>query len=112
MINIITLLAIPAFAVGPSVGPAPAPEDSSSMTVVVVQNDRNVPVTVYVQSELGELKLGVVGPGADTTMRIADYLVTEGDIRFFVQPKGQLEEGSALVDVERGQRVGLVIPPR
>src|SRR4029079_14054806 len=39
--------------------------DSTDMTLVEVQNNRNVPVTVYGQNSWGELKLGVVP--AETT---------------------------------------------
>lgn len=111
MFTIITLLAMPLLAGTPAPPKASAPVDSAAMTLVVVENDRRVPVTVYLEHGDEDIRLGVVGALGDTTLRIPDYLAGD-DVRFFVQPKGQLEEASGALDVARGAHVGLVIPPR
>jgi hypothetical protein len=114
MINFITVLAFPILLAAPpadSTAP-PAPVDSSNMTLVVVQNDRSVPATVYLQDEVGEYKLGVVAPFATTTLSIKSLLLMEGDVQFFVHPAGQIDESTELMDLHRGERIGLVIPPR
>jgi hypothetical protein len=111
MYSIITLLTLPLLAGTPSAPPSPTPVDSSAMTLLVVQNARRVPATVYIERGGEDIRLGVVGAFGDTTMRIPDYLA-EGNARFFVEPAGQIEEGTDDIDVERGTHIGLIIPPR
>ncbi|MEO7084722.1 MAG: hypothetical protein ABI442_12915 [Gemmatimonadaceae bacterium] len=114
MISLMTLLALPALATAPA---APATThnlvavDSVGMALVVVQNDRTVPVTLYLETDNGEIKLGVVAPLAESTMRIPDYL-SHDDVQFFAHPEGQIDQTSGYIDLRDSQRVGLVIPPR
>jgi hypothetical protein len=82
------------------------------MTFVVVQNDRLAPVTVYAQNAEGEYTLGVVAPNSTTALAIPEYVMTDGDIDFFVQPRGGFEEDTGVLEVHRGDQVGLVVPPR
>lgn len=111
MFSLITLLALPLLGGTPSAPRVSAPDDSAAMTLLVVQNDRRVPATVYLERGGEDIRLGVVGAFGDMTMRIPDYLA-EGDVRFFVEPTGEIEEATSVVDVERGKHIGLVIPPR
>jgi hypothetical protein len=111
MVGIITLLSVPLIG---GASPAPrtsAPEDSAAMTLVVVENDRRVPATVYLERGNEDIRLGVVGAFGDGTLRIPDYLA-DGEARFFVEPAGQIDESTGSVDIERGTHVGLVIPER
>ena len=111
MLGIITLISVPLLG-GTSPAPrAPAPKDSAAMTLVVVQNDRRVPATVYLERGDEDIRLGVVGAFGDTTLRIPDYLA-DGEARFFVEPAGEIDESTSLIDIERGKHVGLVIPER
>jgi len=86
--------------------------DSADVTMVEVQNDRKVPVTVYAQDSWGEVKLGVVPADSTVTLRVRNTLVGRGDIDFFVQPRGQPEEETGYLDVRLGERLGIVVPPR
>ena len=111
MSSILALL-VPFFTATADNGAAPAaPADSSAMTLVVVQNDRDVPVTVYAQNDVGEYKLGVVSPGDARTLQNKQYIFSEGDIEFFVQPKGELEQAAGPITVRRGERIGVLVPP-
>jgi hypothetical protein len=114
MIGISTLLALRLLALPPGARPTiPREElDSASMTLVVVQNDRSVPVTVYAQYEWSESKLGVVLAGASKTFRLSEYFLESGDVDFFVQPTGQAEEESGNMEIRRGEHVGVIVPPR
>ena len=115
MINFIAAVAFPivmAAAAPSQVATSSAPLDSSVMTLLVVQNDRSVAVTVYAQDELSELKLGVVEPYGMATFEVAPYMVAEGEVQFFVHPAGQVDEASQPLELTRGERVGLVVPPR
>ncbi len=115
MINMLTLLSLPFFAAPTAAVPdssVAAPADSAAMTLIVVQNERNVPVTIYAENEFGEYNLGIVNADGTQTIQLARYMVEHGALKFFVQPKGQLEESSDPIDVDIGQRIGLVVPVR
>jgi hypothetical protein len=86
--------------------------DSSEITMVEVQNDRKVPVTVYAQDSWGETRLGVVPADSTITLRVRTAFVGRGDIDFFVQPRGQPEEETGYMEVRQGERLGIVVPPR
>ena len=87
--------------------------DSSGLTLVEVQNDRHVPLTVYAQDSWGEIRLGVVPPDSTVTLRLRDSFVRDGaDVDFFVQPRGQAEEETGFMEVRRGERLGVLVPPR
>ena len=89
-----------------------AATDSSNVTLVEVQNDRKVPVTVYAQDSWGEIKLGVVPADSTVTLRLRDDFVSRGDVDFFVQPRGQPEQETGYLEMHRGERLGIVVPPR
>ena len=110
-LGIITLLSVPLLGAISPAPRAPAPEDSAAMTLVVVQNDRRIPATVYLEPGDKDIRLGVVGAFSDTTLRIPDYLA-DGEARFSVEPAGEFDESTSLIDIERGTHVGLVIPKR
>ena len=61
------------------------------MTLVVVQNDRNVPVTIYAQNSVVEQKIGTVDAFSTATINIDDVMRWGADIEFFVQPAGEPE---------------------
>jgi hypothetical protein len=86
--------------------------DSSAMTLVEVQNDRNVPVTVYAQDSWGEFELGVVGADSTATLRVSDPVVVDGDIDFFVRPRGEPTQETGTVEVHRGERLGIIVPAK
>jgi len=81
------------------------------MTLVVVENDRDVPVTVYAQNDVRERKIGVVEPFSTETIAIDDFTYGRTDIQFFVQPLGELELGTDRMQIERGEHLGLIVPP-
>ena len=114
MLNFIATLALPVLMAGaPPVTAAPsAPIDSTDMTLVVVENDRNVPVTIYGQNGAGESKLGVVAPHASVTMAVKDVELDWGPVTFFVHSPGAADESSGSLDIHRGEHVGLVVPER
>jgi hypothetical protein len=86
--------------------------DSSAMTLVEVQNNRNVPVTVYAQDSWGEVELGVVAADSTVTLRVSDAVNPDQAIDFFIHPKGRPDEDTGNVEVHRGERIGIVVPAR
>jgi len=89
-----------------------APIDSASATLIEVQNDRHVPVVVYAQDSWGEVELGVVPPDSTVTLRLSDAVVERGEVDFFVHPKGAPDQETGYLDVRRGERLGILVPPR
>ena len=73
---------------------------------------RHVPVVVYAQDSWGEVKLGVVPPDSTVTLRLSDAFVSRGDVDFFVHPKGQPDQETGYLEVRRGERLGILVPPR
>lgn len=114
MISFIATLAFPVLlaTASPSPSAPAAPVDSATLTLVVVQNDLTVPVTVYAQNGAAEYKLGIVAPLGTETLSVPDYALLEGDIQFFVHPVGQVDESTVPLELHRGERVGLVVPQR
>ena len=115
MSNLITLLAVPLFAVAPS-GHTPrndAAADSARMTLVVVQNEQPTPVTVYADEASGEYRLGVVPAFSTETLRIPDPLVIDqASIDFVVAPKGSFDQDTGYLEVRRSEHIGVIVPPR
>ena len=114
--DIITALLSLQLAVAPTIAPfysAPgAVEESSQMTLVVLQNNRGVPVTVYAEDEWGDVKLGVVDADATTTLRLPRHMVERGDIRLFIVPRGQAEESTGPLDLSPGDQIDVIVPKR
>jgi hypothetical protein len=113
MINIIALLAFPVLTAAPAPRATPSePVDSADMTYVVVQNDRNVSVTVYEEDDFGDTKIAVLAPYESQTIDLHEFVFARSSIQFFVKPRGQQEEGSGLLDVSPGDHLGLVVPAK
>lgn len=112
MLTIAGLLIAPLLATSATRPPKKAVEDSSSMTLVVVQNNRNVPVTLYVQNDETETRLATIAPLSNTTIRIPAYLTDQGEVSFFVHPQHELDEGTAPMEVRQGAHVGLIVPAK
>ena len=112
MLNLIALLTAPLLggALPPARASARMNDDSSAMTLVVVQNQRKVPVTVYLERGSEDIRLGVVDALADTTFRLPDHVV--GDVQFFVDPRSGVEESTEYVNLEAGEHIGLIVPAR
>ena len=111
--NIVALLAFPTLIAAPARSAEPSePIDSAAMTAVVVQNNRNVPVTVYAEDDFGDTKLAVVAPHETMTIDLHKYVYQRSAIQFFVKPRGELEEATGVLDVSPGDHLGVVIPAR
>jgi hypothetical protein len=114
MSHFITLLTLPFFAAGHTHhAKTETPADSARMTLVVVQNDRPTPVTIYADEASGEYRIGTVPAWEMETLRVPDALVLdESNIDFYIAPRGDLDLESGYLEVHRGEHVGLIVPPR
>ncbi|MCC6318739.1 MAG: hypothetical protein IT361_13745 [Gemmatimonadaceae bacterium] len=90
--------------------PAHAARDTTS---VLLQNDRTVPVTVYLETGGREIQLGKVGPMATSTLVIPRWLVSyETPLHIFVHPANGDDQDSGLLEVNTGDRIGVIVPAR
>lgn len=112
MLTIAGLLIAPLVAGSSPRPPKTGVVDSASMTLVVVQNEQKVPVTLYVQNDASDTRIAVISPMTDTTVRIPDYLVEAGEVTFFVHPDHALDESTSPIPVERGEHIGLIVPAK
>lgn len=88
---------------------AAAPIDSAEMTVVVVQNDRAVPVKVVLEHGAVDVTLGVIPAGSDSALRVPDRFDGD-DVRIFVEAPGSLDQSTDLLNIERGEKLAVVVP--
>jgi hypothetical protein len=86
---------------------------SSARGTVTVQNNRDVPVTVYVDHAPLEVRIGTVAP-----MQIASLPLPEGDavagreVRFYLHPSRGPDLKAEAFIAHPGARIGLMIPDR
>jgi hypothetical protein len=106
-------------------GPIAAPRDSSEVmtavippderaeTTLTVENERNVPVTIYAEEGDFDHPLGRVGAHDESTFVLPAWLSGPGQgVRLFVHPLNGFDLASDLLDVTRGEHIGVRVPPR
>lgn len=87
---------------GTAQGPAP---------VVQVQNDKNVPVTVFIDRGPFDLRLGVVGAMQTATLKLPGWVVNAGeDVQVFVHPEGGSDLASQKFSLRRGATLAVLVP--
>ena len=82
-------------------------------TEVVVQNDENVPVTVYVEWGSEELRLGKVDAMDTAHLALPAWLITsEADVDIIVHPTRGFDQETGYLEVRRGDTIGVIVPAR
>jgi hypothetical protein len=80
-------------------------------TQLVVQNNREVPVTVYLEAAPFERELGKVEAMRTATFDLPDGMQREGKVvEVLVQPRGQLALSAKAMMSDDGSVLGLVVP--
>ena len=109
-----TLLAVQLAAASPMIAPRHdggfATEDSSAMTLVLVQNNRHVPVTVWAEDAWGDFKLGVVAADGSGSFFLKPRLLMNGQVRLFVISPGRANEDTGLLQMSPGDAIGVTVP--
>lgn len=97
--------------------PAPAHSQAQHRTptmqhaIVQVQNDRNVPVTIYVEHGDFDIRLGVVKPMQMANLRIPSWLEREGeDLQVYAHPEGGMDLATQHFTWRSGARLGVLVP--
>jgi hypothetical protein len=79
---------------------------------VAVQNNRDVPVTVYAEDGAFDVKLGTVGAFQVSTLPLPERELYRESIRFLVHPARGFDLETEAFDVHPGVALGLMIPDR
>ncbi len=111
----ILALTLLAAACGPSGQPGSSPSQRSQVTILRVENQAWMDMTIYVMDagSGARRRLGMVSATAETNLRIPDAVVGPGRaLRFVADPIGNQQTASSFeIYVRPGQRVTITIPP-
>ena len=78
---------------------------------IMVQNNRNVAVTVLVEQGNFDMRIGTVPAASTATLVLPARLLYEGaTLNVFVHPEGGLDLAAQAFDVRPGIRLGLIVP--
>lgn len=102
-----TLVTTPSIAWAQGTGRQAAPQQAT----VRVQNDKKVPVTVFIDRGEFDVRVGVVGPMQTATLKLPSWVVNGGsDVQLFVQPEGGNDLESQDFPVHPGVQLGVLVP--
>jgi hypothetical protein len=109
----IILLALPLLAAACAPATAPAARDAAPETILVVENQSPVQVTIYVLREAHRERLGTAASLGTTRLRIPSHvLFGPTPLRFEISPLASREAPiSQQITVVPGEEVTLRIPP-
>lgn len=87
-----------------------SPEEPT-MTTVRVENLRAVDVTVYVEQDPFDVRLGVVRPNETRTFRLPDWLVRDqNDADFLLHPEHGVDLTSETMALHKGAHLAIQVP--
>ena len=91
----------PASAAGPPVRHAPT---------VTIQNNRSVPVTVFVERGNFDTPIGTVDADRETVLSVPRYLANDGDVRIVIHPKRGLDLESPYLRLPMTGTLPILVP--
>jgi len=117
MLVSIASIALSGALLGTARSPAPEPDHppapDSAATTVTVMNQEPQPVTIYLEHDDLDLRLGVVEARDTTTFEVPRWLVLDRkEIEFFAVPKSRLEQSTAPTVLRLGEHLGIRVPER
>lgn len=86
------------------------PTRRDSVSTIEVQNNRNVPVTVFLERGDFDVRIGTVGPLQTADLPIEAWMIGDGGVQLFVHPEGEMDLESQIFDVRHGDRLALLVP--
>lgn len=107
-------LATPAGAQNPKTQRLPRVETLDTINAVTVQNERSVPVTVYLDYGKFDRRLGVVPAQQIKTLSVPGFAVKgRRTLRLFVHPEGEVAElATQTFTLTPPGRIALLVPPQ
>lgn len=112
-----TIAALPARAQGLTEQAPMAPAQvvqaaTDARTTIQVQNDRTVPVTVFIERGDFDVRLGRVDAMHTATLTLPTWVVTDhAKVELFVHPQGENDLASQSFDVKPGAKLGMIVQP-
>jgi len=98
-----------AWAAPVSAQPNTALPDSSA--ILTVQNNRNVPVTVFVEQGQLDVRVGMVPAMRTATLALPNWVTDERDeLQIFVHPEGGIDLNAEVMAVKPGAHLALEVP--
>ena len=82
---------------------------NSREATIEVQNDRNVPVTLFIEGGDFDVRVGKVGAMRTATLALPAWAAQRGDIEMFVHPDGELDLASQPFHVTPGARLAMMV---
>ncbi|MGD8276984.1 MAG: hypothetical protein PVH00_03110 [Gemmatimonadota bacterium] len=112
--TITTFLLAAATSTAAFAAPLPARAGSAaadSAVTLTVQNNRNVPVTVFAERGDLDVRIGMVPALRTTTLPMPTWVTAEGDeLQLFVHPEGGIDLSAVVFDVHPGSHLALEVP--
>ena len=83
----------------------------TTLAYVQVQNNREVPVTVFIDRGEFDVRVGTVQPQQTATLPLPKWITTENsDVRIYLHPEGAEDLETETFAVHPGVHLGLVVP--
>ena len=108
-----SLVAGAALALGTVITPRPVSAVGPPLrraSTVTVQNDRSVPVDVFVEQGDFDIRLGTVAAEREGVLTVPKYLDRDENVRIIVQPKEGLEMESPYVQLPTTGTLPILVP--
>ena len=91
--------------------PRTIPNPGAGITTVTVENDRSVPVTVYVEHGNFGTRIGTVPANEELTLLIPEMIVREQtEAEIFVHPEGEADLASWTFQLRHGAHLFVKVP--
>jgi hypothetical protein len=92
--------------------PAPTiPNPGEGTTTVTVQNNRDVPVTVFIEHGEFDTRIGTVPADKEITLLIPEWIVQQqSTAEIFVHPEGEGDLGSWSLELSKGAHLLVKVP--
>jgi len=117
MLFSIASIALSGALLGTARSPAPDPDHppaaDSAATTVTVMNQEPQPVTIYLEHDDLDLRLGVVAPLDTMTFEVPRWLVLDRkEVNFFAVPETREEQSTGPTLLHLGENLGIRVPER
>lgn len=103
-------LGVAAFAVLVAPVQATAQSTKDKPAILTVDNTRSEPVTVYVDRDEFDIRVGTVPAHQKAKLQLPAYLDDGQEVRVFVHPEGGEDLASQDVTITRGEDIAILVP--
>ena len=85
-------------------------QSADSVATVEVQNNRKVPVTVYLEYGVFDRRIGEVPPMQTATLPIPKFAPNQASVQLFVHPEGERDLETQNLSVKPGEKLAMIVP--